>query len=147
MNGPQRFRKRPVEVEAMQWTGDNAAAMRAFTGVHKTESGGEHLVFTTQSGYGELFVAANGAWLPLEIGEWVLHDTRGFYPCKPDIFAETYGPDTKPLTAAVEVRVIAEGQPYDGPVIGTVNVVAPPRDVDEARAVISRALPGGRVVS
>lgn len=162
MNAPQRFRKRPVEIEAMQWTGDNPAAMRAFTGMHATESGGEHFVFTTQSGHGELFVAANGAWLPLEIGEWVLSDARGFYPCKPDIFAQTYDEleatahpissgrilvegsgltvGKPPMTATVQVRVVAEGAPVAGVILGTVNLIAPPQHVDEVRATIARAL-------
>lgn len=90
MTGPQKFRKKPVEVEAIQWTGKNPAAVRAFTGMHQIGNGGEHFVFTTQAGHGELFVAANGAWLDIEIGEWVLRDARGFYPCKPDIFEQTY---------------------------------------------------------
>lgn len=47
-------------------------------------------MFTIQSGHGELYVAANNAWLDIEIGEWIIKDSRGFYPCKPDIFAQTY---------------------------------------------------------
>lgn len=90
MTGPQKFRKKPVEIEAIQWTGKNPAAVRAFTGMHKLPNGGDHFVFTTQSGHGELFVAANGAWLDIEVGEWVIQDARGFYPCKPDIFEKTY---------------------------------------------------------
>ena len=88
----QRFRKQPVEVEAIQWTGDNPAAVRAFTGTHQPDPNrsGNHMVFTTQSGHGELYVAANGAWLGIEVGEWIIRDSRGFYPCKSDIFDATY---------------------------------------------------------
>lgn len=31
MTAPQRFRKRPIEIEAMQWTGDNADALAQWT--------------------------------------------------------------------------------------------------------------------
>ena len=37
-----------------------------------------------------LYVAANDAWLDIEVGEWIIRDSLGFYPCKPDIFAATY---------------------------------------------------------
>lgn len=91
MRDPGKFRKLPVEVQAIQWTGSNPAAVRAFTGEHCPHpNGGTHMVFTVQSGHGELFVAANNAWVDIEIGEWVIRDARGFYPCKPDIFAVTY---------------------------------------------------------
>lgn len=88
----QRFRKKIADVPAIQWTGDNPYAVRGFTGTHQPdpERGGNHYVFTIQSGHGELYVAANNAWLDIEIGEWIIKDSRGFYPCKPDIFAQTY---------------------------------------------------------
>lgn len=91
MATPAKFRKKPVEVEAIQWTGSNPAAVRAFTGDHRpTPDSGTHMVFTAQSGHGELYVAANNAWVDIEVGEWIIRDARGFYPCKPDIFAATY---------------------------------------------------------
>lgn len=92
MTGHSTFQKRPVQVQAIQWTGENPYAVRAFTGMHKTEPSGDHFVFTVQDGIdnAKLYVAANDAWLDIEIGEWVIRDDRGFYPCKPDIFAATY---------------------------------------------------------
>lgn len=90
MSGPQTFRKRVADVAAIQWTGDNPYAVRAFTGIHKVEPSGNHHVFTVQSGHGELYVEADNVWRDIEIGDWIVRGSRGFFPCKPDIFAQTY---------------------------------------------------------
>lgn len=96
---PRTFRKKPVTVQAMQWTGDNEAALTAWgvdfypvEPVDRTDDP-DHT--------GCLYVAANGAWIGVPTGEWVLRDSAGFYPCRADIFAETYEPaDTEPTTSA-----------------------------------------------
>ncbi|MFR9773121.1 hypothetical protein [Nocardia sp. SC052] len=82
----QRYRKRPVTIEAMQWTGDNYPDLYAWTG---NRDDGHEIVAAAPQGL-QLWVQANEAWLTLETGEWIIRDSRGFYPCKPDIFAETY---------------------------------------------------------
>ncbi|OZC59248.1 hypothetical protein CH276_22640 [Rhodococcus sp. 06-470-2] len=95
MTGPScTFQKRPVRVQAIQWTGDNPYAVRAFTGVHKVQPSGDHYVFTTQDGvdHAKLYVAANDAWLEVEVGEWIIRDEHGYYPCKAERFIESYEP-------------------------------------------------------
>lgn len=89
----ERFRtKGIVEIEAIQWTGDNPYVVREFTGMHAVEGGGNHMIFTTQDGsdQAELFVAANNSWLRITAGEWIIKDSLGFYPCNQDIFAAKY---------------------------------------------------------
>jgi hypothetical protein len=76
------YRKLPVVVEAKQWTGDNVCELRDWTADNFLGA-----VFALPA---ELYVAANGAWLDLDVGEWIIKDALGFYPCKPDIFAATY---------------------------------------------------------
>jgi hypothetical protein len=92
MSAVQRYRKKPVEVEAMQWTGTNETDIQAWTG-----RGGFHELDFEDRGDNPaatagLYVAANSVWVTLEPGEWVLKDRRGFYPCQPDVFEETYEP-------------------------------------------------------
>lgn len=85
----QRYRKKPIVIEAMQWTGDNTAALRSWTDGNfqplDPEDRGANPDATAQ-----VFVDANGVWCPIELGEWIIRDSKGFYPCKADIFAETY---------------------------------------------------------
>lgn len=93
------YRKRPIELQAIQWTGENEAEIQAWTGrsiFYKldVEDRGENPDATAT-----LYVAANSVWLGLEPGEWILKDSKGFYPCKPDVFAETYEEVTEPREA------------------------------------------------
>lgn len=91
----QRYRKKPIVIEAIQWTGDNEAEIQAWAGADSfrvlnaedaEDSGNPEAT-------AELRVAANGnTWLPMNTGEWVLHDSAGFYPCQADIFQATYEP-------------------------------------------------------
>lgn len=39
-----------------------------------------------------IYVEANGAWLNIEEGEWIIKDAKGIYPCKDDVFREKYRP-------------------------------------------------------
>jgi hypothetical protein len=80
-----KFRKKPVVIEAMQWTGDNIQELWDW-------STAEFVYGPTESNPLRLYVAANDAWLDLEVGEWIIKDVRGSYPCKPDIFKATYEP-------------------------------------------------------
>ena len=82
MAEPTMFVKRPVVVEAMEYTGENAADVirwaqgyGVLVGVHP-----KHLVIPTLEGE----MRANP-------GDWVIRGTiNEFYPCKPGVFAETY---------------------------------------------------------
>ena len=91
-----KFRKKPVVIEAIQWTGENYADVRAFAGagsVHHTRSDGtDGLRIETLEGV----MAAN-------VGDWIIRGVKGeFYPCKPDIFAATYGAgDVEPTVIGV----------------------------------------------
>jgi hypothetical protein len=71
MKQPKTFQREPTIIEAIQWTGDNRQALDDFG--------------CTVAHYGDvlrLFVQANQAWLPLEVGEWIAHDEHGYYPIK-----------------------------------------------------------------
>jgi len=76
-----RFRKRPVEVEAEQYLGD---PLRAPAGVCVSMRIGHPAEPHIHTEEGILIVSP---------GDWVIRGVRGeYYPCKPDIFAETYEP-------------------------------------------------------
>jgi hypothetical protein len=81
-----RFRKRPVEVQAVQFTGDNLEEIwDAFgcAGIYgPTEKNPDWLILTT----------VHGDPAPARVGDWIIPDAKPgtFYPCKPDIFDATY---------------------------------------------------------
>ena len=74
-----KFRKRPVVVEAFQYTGDAAAVARHFTDMSYSTMNGVFKIFTLE---GEHIAS---------VGDWIIEGVKGeHYPCKPDIFAATY---------------------------------------------------------
>lgn len=97
MDAPRQYRKKPVVIQAIRWTGSNLREVVAFTGKHPRW--GEW--FATWEEY-ETRVRADGhifKILTLEgtmhasPGDWIIRGVRGeHYPCKPDIFAATYEP-------------------------------------------------------
>lgn len=76
-----KFRKKPKVIEAVQFIGKNDAECLAFCPVAKYTVDTEALlVIPTLEG--EMIVS---------LGDWIIKGIMGeFYPCKPNIFDETY---------------------------------------------------------
>lgn len=79
-----KFRKRPVVIEAMQYTGDNIAELRAFfPGVREHGAANKPV----------LYVDTLEGTMSVFDGDWIIKGVKGeVYPCKPDIFKLTYEP-------------------------------------------------------
>lgn len=77
------YRKRPVVIEAVQWSGSNWHEMYAFAG---------HNVYTADvDGLVVLRVKTLEGETQAPPGHWVIRGVNGeFYPCDPEIFAKTY---------------------------------------------------------
>ena len=82
-----KFTKKPVEIEAVEWNGDNISEMTAFL------NGG-----AGKFCFGSLIeIKTLEGTMTAKIGDWVIKGVKGeFYPCKPDIFAATYDPVLPP---------------------------------------------------
>jgi len=79
----QRFRKRPVVIEAIQYTGNNGPDVRRFIG-QEPYMGCEPRGIRIETLEGAMFV---------DDGDWVIKGVKGeFYPCKAEIFEATYEP-------------------------------------------------------
>lgn len=95
-----QYRKKPVIIEAIQWTGDNEIQIMDFVGctlnVEKPPQQIQHLldppdsawqlgIPTLEDGkYGQVAHIASRM-------DWIIKGVAGeFYPCKPDIFEKTY---------------------------------------------------------
>lgn len=88
-----RFRKKPVEIEAMQFTGmDSYLAIVAWWKSWKTETldASEKLEFRGGPKPLMLINTLEG-WMSASPGDWIIRGVQDeLYPCKPDIFAATY---------------------------------------------------------
>ena len=80
-----KFRKKPVVIEAIQWTGNNIEEISNFIGLAcdwQYRGGEKKLVIKTLEG---------DMWADQH--DWIIKDVEGeFYPCKPNIFDKTYDP-------------------------------------------------------
>ena len=98
-----KYRKKPVVIDAVQWTGTNTFTVMQFMGQkpsldsdmarHRWDdfcqlSLTEGLtIFTLEDG------GDQRAKHVASVGDWIIKGVQGeFYPCKPDIFAATYEP-------------------------------------------------------
>ena len=73
---------KPVQIEAVQWTGENTDEIKQFA------TSDENVSF---QGGNTLFVNTNHGLTVAEVGDYIIKSSKGeFYPCKPDVFAEKY---------------------------------------------------------
>jgi len=83
-----KFRKKPIVIEAIQWTGKNWSEIKEFTQGRAERWTKNKLVIDT-------FKGPHYATL----GDWIIKGIAGeFYPCKPGIFEATYGPTEDPCS-------------------------------------------------
>ena len=82
------FRKKPVVVQALQWTGENRLDLRTFLNGDRI---GGTLILDGESGVA--IPTLEGTMLA-SAGDWIIRGVKGeYYPCKPDIFEATYEPE------------------------------------------------------
>ncbi len=82
----QKFRKKPVVIDAVQWAGTNKDEIVEFAASHK-----HGRVRWVEYVPGCLFIATLEGEMRADLGDWIIRGPVGeFYPCKPDIFAMTY---------------------------------------------------------
>jgi hypothetical protein len=87
-----KFRKKPVEVEAIQYDGTNRDEIVAFMGRTRDVRAEELQVPAPGGGtQGELIVHTLEGDTAPSVGDWIIRGVQGeCYPCKPDIFEATY---------------------------------------------------------
>lgn len=85
-----KFRKKPVVIEAVCWTGSNHDEVAAFLRVAGA--------IIPKDGYADsplafITVPTLEGKMSAQVGDWIIKGVAGeFYPCKPAIFEATYEP-------------------------------------------------------
>jgi hypothetical protein len=98
-----RFRKRPVEIQARQFTADTADDVLAWIREH-----GGKVTGAVDDGAPVLLIETLEGVMRGKLGDWIIRGVQGeFYPCRADIFADTYAPaehtPEEPSDAAAEL--------------------------------------------
>lgn len=108
-----KYRKKPVVIEAVQWTGENLREIIAFTdGPPETSSPHAGMMWEQY----ELLVAEKGLIIvTLEgqhlatVGDWIIKGVKGeHYPCKPDVFEMTYEAANARADAALDPAALED---------------------------------------
>jgi hypothetical protein len=81
MNEPMKYRKKPVVIEAMKFDGTNRAPIEKWVGVESDLlSHDQTIKIPTLEGV-----------MMAQIGDFIIKGVQGeFYPCRSDIFQQTY---------------------------------------------------------
>jgi len=98
-----KFRKKPVVIEAVQWkgtpngNGESVVEVYNFltgdniTGSLQAKSEGDNHRLDYESSRPELMIKTLEGELKASRNDWIIKGVNGeFYPCKPDIFEQTY---------------------------------------------------------
>lgn len=81
---PKRYRKKPVQVEAIQWLGNNSLEI-----VEWINHNGGNARYLADSD--TIYIGTLEGPLTTSLYDWIIKGVAGeFYPCKPDIFEQTY---------------------------------------------------------
>ena len=77
-----KYRKKPVEIEAVQWMADNFVEVDEFMG---------DCPHSTYPAEGKVEINTLEGTMLATVGDWIIRGVNGeYYPCKPDIFEKTY---------------------------------------------------------
>jgi hypothetical protein len=82
--GVRSFRKKPITVAAIQWTGDNLDEIVDFTcGLFRRAA--------TLELTAEVFDVLHDTWVGVRTGQWIIRGVKGeFYPCDAEVLDATY---------------------------------------------------------
>lgn len=87
---PRRFRKQPVEVEAMRFTTNNENRSTTMDTIVNWVNQGRVMVGAWHNGT-QIFINTLEGQMRVLVGDWIIRGVEGdFYLCKPDIFDATY---------------------------------------------------------
>jgi len=89
-----RYRKKPIEIDALQWTGNNHRTMFNFLGGDPDkylDTYGKNFSIDHSKVAGGLIIKTLEGEHIASIDDWIIKGIKGeYYPCKPDIFEMTY---------------------------------------------------------
>lgn len=90
-----KFRKRPVVINAVQWTGCNLRDVITFTDgppdVRSQHAAEKWVAYERLVASDGLMIYTLEGKMSASVGDWIIKGVQGeYYPCKPDIFEMTY---------------------------------------------------------
>ena len=86
-----KFRKKPVMIDAVEWTGENLLQVIRFTGQHASAMSYKWEDYEDLVQRDGLKISTLEGTMKASIGDWIIKGVEGeYYPIKADIFQKTY---------------------------------------------------------
>ncbi|MFE6284377.1 hypothetical protein [Streptomyces sp. NPDC057877] len=141
-----KFRKKPVTIDAIQWTGVNAGAIALFI-VPFPEN--HEVRFEDRPDIGRaLVIPTLEGEMCASPGDYLIRGVKGeLYPCKPDVFGATYEPVAEPVSDSDCAHCPDGHTPPDGGSQPWNASVGPERDGDGQPTTIHVARSAGAHVA
>lgn len=105
-----RYRKKPVEIEAIKWNGANIEECKQFT-----HDKAEYIYHDAAYKAGvappsiEIIIHTLEGDMRVSVGDYIIKGVDGeLYPCKPDIFQKTYEEVVEPIVTANDLLKASE---------------------------------------
>jgi len=88
----QRFRTRPVEIEATQFTGDNHEELELWTEGNWDDQHDHNNLFGEPVPFrAHVFDFLHDSWISVAPGQWIVRGAKGeYYPCDDETFFWKY---------------------------------------------------------
>lgn len=125
-----KYIKKPVEIEAIQYNGDNLSECINFF-----DKFADRYVEWNEDG-GTLFIKTLEGDMKVSKGDYIIKGIKGeYYPCKPDIFEESYD-------SADEKKCVEDVRPADIPYDEHMKVVRENEELKETIIKLVKKLNG-----
>ena len=86
-----KYRKKPIEIEAMQYTDDTYDTYEVLKSLHEFMAQKELTILYKEPNNPKIVIPTLEGDLYASIGDYIIKGIKGeLYPCKPDIFEATY---------------------------------------------------------
>lgn len=108
-----RYRKKPIEVDAICFTGGNFVAIRTW----QNNFGDDPCFWSVaidspliqQGIYAEVWDKLHATWVGVKPNDWIIRGIQGeYYPCDGDVFVNTYDPVEDAEVQAARVLEVLE---------------------------------------
>ena len=110
-----RYRKKPVEVEAVVWTGSNDEEIKKFAGDSAVFQDIVASIFDIEYNIvpctRKLYFQTLEGLMEASVGDYIIKGVKGeVYACKPDVFKMTYEPVEEPVAPPCEPGDVVEDE-------------------------------------
>lgn len=91
-----KYRKRPIVIDAIQWTGGDYKCLENFCGFNWGRADAKDVTGPVDGEGVVVWNTKEQQWLHMPVGHWLIRGIGGeLYPCDPEIFAATYTAETE----------------------------------------------------